>query len=193
MPDIGATFGYLGQGQAALDLTGAARGFDQRPGVLSGLRLLDTVSGIVGIDRISGQLAKYAVKLALKSDQASLHAAQEMVELMRSRVPQDTGALLNGISYRREGGFYVVEATADRGGYDYALAVEAGHHAGGSGLADADMFADTTGRGGQRARGSSETDVAAQPFFYGSAREALSDWASELGGSIGSAAREEGL
>ena len=86
MPDIGATFGLLGQGQAALDLTGAARGFDQRPGVLSGLRLVDTVSGIIGIDRISGQLAKYAVKLALKGDQASLHAAQEMVELMRSRV-----------------------------------------------------------------------------------------------------------
>lgn len=31
MPDIGATFGYLGQGQAALDLTGAARGFDRAP------------------------------------------------------------------------------------------------------------------------------------------------------------------
>ena len=192
MPDIGATFGYLGQGQAALDLTGAARGFDRAPGLLSGLRLIDTVAGVVGVDRISGQLAKYAVKLALKSDQASLHAAQQMVDLMRSRVPQDSGLLLNGISYRRDGGFYVVEATADRGGYDYALAVEAGHHAGGD-VADDDMFADTTGRGGRQVRASSETDVPGQPFFYGSAREALSDWASELGGSIGGAAREEGL
>ncbi len=85
--EIGATFGLLGQGQAALDLTSAARGFDLKPGVLSGLRLVDTVAGVIGIDRISGQLAKYAVKLALKGDQASLHAAQEMVELMRSRVP----------------------------------------------------------------------------------------------------------
>lgn len=192
MPDIGATFGLLGQGQAALSLTGAARGFDLKPGVLSGLRLVDTVSGIIGVDRISGQLAKYAVKLALKGDQASLHAAQEMVELMRSRVPVDSGLLLNGIGYRHEGGLYVVEATADRGGYDYALAVEAGHHAGGT-HADADFFADTTGKGGRQVRESSESDVPGQPFFYGSAREALSDWGSELGASIGSSAREEGL
>lgn len=41
MPDIGATFGYLGQGQAAFDLTGAARGFDRSPGLLSGLRLIE--------------------------------------------------------------------------------------------------------------------------------------------------------
>ena len=192
MPDIGATFGLLGQGRAALSLTEAARGFDLRPGVLSGLRLVDTVSGIVGVDRISGQLAKFAVKLALKSDQASLHAAQEMVELMRSRVPVDSGLLLNGIGFHREGGFYVVEATADRGGYDYALAVEAGHHAGGT-HADADLFADTTGKGGRQVRESHESDVPGQPFFYGSAREALSDWSSELGASVGSSAREEGL
>ncbi|MGX9981132.1 hypothetical protein [Methylobacterium fujisawaense] len=190
--EIGATFGLLGQGQAALDLTSAARGFDLKPSILSGLRLVDTVAGVVGVDRISGQLAKYAVKLALKGDQASLHAAQEMVELMRSRVPQDTGLLLNGISYRREGGFYVVEATADRGGYDYALAVEAGHHAGGT-HADGDFFADTTGKGGRQVRQSQESDVPGQPFFYGSAREALSDWSSELGAGIGAAAREEGL
>lgn len=192
MPDIGATFGYLGQGQAALELTGAARGFDRSPGVLSGLRLIDTVAGIVGVERISGQLAKYAVKLALKSDQATLHAAQEMVELMRSRVPVDNGLLLNGISYHLEGGFYLVQATADRGGYDYALAVEAGHHAGGD-VADGDLFEDTTGRGGRQVRASSGTDVPGQPFFYGSAREALSDWASELRAAGGAAAREEGL
>ncbi|WP_342163072.1 hypothetical protein [Methylobacterium sp. SD21] len=192
MADIGATFGLLGQGQAALSLTGAARGFDLKPGVLSGLRLVDTVSGIIGVERISGQLAKYAVKLALKGDQASLHAAQEMVDLMRSRVPQDSGLLLNGISYRREGAFYVVEATADRGGYDYALAVEAGHHAGGT-AADADFFADTTGKGGRHARASSESEVPGQLYFYGSAREALSDWSKDLGAGIGASAREEGL
>lgn len=192
MADIGAVFGAALQGQAALGLTGAARGFDMKPGVLSGLRLVDTVSGIVGIERISGQLAKYAVKLALKGEQASLHAAQEMVELMRSRVPVDNGLLLNGITYRRDGGFYVVEATADRGGYDYALAVEAGHHAGGT-VADADLFADTTGKGGRQVRVSQESDVPGQPYFYGSAREALSDWSSELGASIGASAREEGF
>lgn len=190
--DIGAAFGPIGQGMAALDLTSAARGFDRTPGVLSGLRLVDIVAGIVGVDRLSGQLAKYAVKLALRGDQASLHAAQAMVELMRSRVPQDTGLLLNGISYRREGAVYIVTATADRGGYDYALAVEAGHHAGGT-MADADLFADTTGKGGRRVRASHESDVPGQPYFYASAREALSEWSRDLEAGLAASAREEGL
>lgn len=180
------------QGQAALGLTNAARGFDRTPGLLSGLRLIDTVAGIVGVERLSGQLAKYAVKLALRGDQASLHAAQAMVALMRSRVPRDTGRLLNGIDYRREGDLYVVEARADRDGTDYALAVEAGHHAGGL-HADADLFADTTGQGGRRVRPSHPADVPAQPFFYDSAREALADWRRALDDGIGDAAREAGL
>ncbi len=192
MAGLGAGYGFLDQGQSALNLTGSAGGFARTPGVMSGLRLIDTVAGVVGVERISGQLAKYAVKLAMKGDQASLHAAQAMVDLMRSRVPRDTGLLLNGIGYRRAGGVYVVAATADRAGYDYALAVEAGHHAGGQ-HADADFFADTTGRGGRRVRPSHEADVPGQPFFYGSAREALADWHRALADGIGAAAREEGL
>lgn len=192
MVDIVAGFGAVMQGQAALGVAGIAREFRQRPGVLSGLKLVDTITGIIGVERISGQLAKYAVKLALKGDQSSLHAAQEMVNLMRSRVPQDTGALLAGISYRREGGFYVVEATADRDGYDYALAVEAGHHAGGT-HADAAFFDDMTGRGGRRVRASQESDVAAQPYFYVSVREGLADWRQDLGTIDRSARAEEGL
>lgn len=177
--DIGATFGGLSQGYAALSLTGAARDFSTSRGVLSGLRLIDTVADIVGIERITGQVVKHAVKLALRSDDAGEKAAREMVELMRSRVPQDSGALLNGITYHREGGMWVVEATADRNGYDYALAVEAGHRAGGI-VADGDLFADTTGAGGRQVRAPGPTEVAGQPFFYNSAREALSDWAGEL-------------
>ncbi|MBN8956774.1 MAG: HK97 gp10 family phage protein [Rhizobiales bacterium] len=55
-------------------------------------------------------------------------AAQEMVDRMRADVPVDTGRLYNGISWRREDGSYVVEATAashDRGA-DYAGFVERG-------------------------------------------------------------------
>lgn len=180
MVDISAAYGGFSQGYAALNLTGAVRDFTTGRGVLSGLRLIDTVADIVGIERITGQIVKYGVKLALRSDQASEHAAQEMVELMRSRVPVDTGLLLSGITYAREGGMWVVRAVADRGGYDYALAVEAGHRAGGT-VADGDLFADTTGAGGRQVQ-SGPTEVEAQPYFYGSAREALSDWASELRG-----------
>ena len=187
MVDVVATLGGLQQGYAALSLTSAARGFDQSRGVLSGLRLIDTVADIVGVERITGQIVKYAVKLALRADNASEKAAREMVDLMRSRVPVDSGLLLNGITYRQEGRMWVVEATADRGGYDYALAVEAGHRAGGD-VADADLFSDTTGRGGRQVRSSGPTDVEGQPYFYNSAREALSDWAGEL-----RAASREGL
>lgn len=190
--DIVATFGAVVQGQAALGLTGTARDFRTAPGVLSGLRLIDTVAEIVGIERITGQIVKYAVGLALKADNASEQAAREMVELMRSRVPQDTGLLLNGITYRRDGKTWVVEATADRDGYDYALAVEAGHRAGGI-VADAGLFADTTGAGGRAVRAAGPTDVAAQPYFYDSAREALSDWASGLRAGATASAREAGL
>lgn len=191
---IGTPLGLLGQGQAALDLTGAARGFDRAPGALSGLRLIDTVAGIVGVERISGQIARTAVKLALKSDHASRDAAEAMVDLMCGRAPQATGLLRAGITYRREGGFYVVEATADRDGYDYALAVEAGHRAGGL-HADADLFADTTGRGFTPTRpgAGGDSTVAAEPYFYDSAREILAQWSGALGGSFGAAAREEGL
>lgn len=186
MVDIGATLGGLGQSYAALSFTGAVRDFSTSRGVLPGLRLIDTVADIVGIERITGQVVKYAVKLALKADNASEQAAANMVELMRGRVAVDSGLLLSGITYAREGGMWAVRASADRGGYDYALAVETGHRAGGT-VADGDLFADTTGAGGRQLR-SGPTDVEAQPFFYGSAREALSDWAGEL-----RRASEEGL
>lgn len=185
--DIGATFGGLSQGYAALSLTGAARDFSTSRGVFSGLRLIDTVADIVGIERITGQVVKYAVKLALRSDDVGEKAAREMVDLMRARVPQDSGALLNGITYRREGRMWIVEASADRNGYDYALAVEAGHRAGGM-LADADLFADTTGAGGRAVRSADPVEVQGQPYFYNSAREALSDWRGDL-----RAASREGL
>ena len=177
--DIGATFGLLSQGYSAASLTGAARDFSTGRGALAGLRLIDTTVGIFGIESITKQVVSYAVKLALKSDDAGEKAAREMVDLMRSRVPQDSGLLLNGITYHREGKMWVVEATADRDGYDYALAVEAGHRAGGT-VADASLFDDTTGAGGRAVRSSGPSDVEGQPYFYNSAREALSDWAGEL-------------
>jgi hypothetical protein len=177
--DIGATFGGLSQAYAIGGFAGAAKDFSSGRGVLSGLRLIDSAADIIGIERITKQVVQYAVKLVLKSDDAGEKAAREMVDLMRSRVPQDSGLLLNGITYHREGKMWVVEATADRDGYDYALAVEAGHRAGGT-VADASLFDDTTGAGGRAVRSAGPSDVEGQPYFYNSAREALSDWAGEL-------------
>ena len=192
--DVTATFGALGQGYAALSLAPATQGFARGPGVLSGLALIDTVAGIVGVERLSGQLAKYAVKLALRGDGASEDAARAMVDLMRARVPVDSGTLLNGISWRKEGRVITVEASAVRGDADYARWVEFGHHAGGSGHADADFFTrEDHSALRTRTAASTETDVPPDPFFWDSVREGLGSLRERLGDAAATARREEGL
>ncbi|MGY2052956.1 HK97 gp10 family phage protein [Methylobacterium sp. JK268] len=188
--DITATFGAIGQGYSALSLAPAAQAFRSAPGVLGALNLVDTIAGVVGVERLTGQLAKYAVKLALRSDRAAEQAAAEMVEAMRARVPQDTGLLLNGITWRKEGRTITVEASALRGAYNYALAVEAGHHAGGH--ADTDYFA-REDHGALRRRPHHETDVPGQPYFWISAREGLAQLRGTMDRAAGDAAQEEGL
>ena len=49
------------------------------------------------------------------------------------------------------------------------------------------------GAGGRAVRAAGPTEVAAQPYFYDSAREALSDWASGLRAGATASAREAGL
>ncbi|ACL56990.1 HK97 gp10 family phage protein [Methylobacterium nodulans] len=190
MVDITATLGAIGQGFSAFDLAPQARAFRTAPGVLSGLRLIDTVTGVVGVERISGQLAKYLVTLATRSDHAAEQAAADMVEMMRARAPRDTGTLFSGISWRKEGRLITVEATAVNGDDEYARFVEFGHRVGGTGHADAGFF-DLEDHSALRPRGSSAgpTDVEPKPFFWNSVREGL----AQLYSGAAAAAREEGL
>lgn len=190
--DLGATFNALGQGQAALGFAPAAQRFRAAPGLLSGLQLLDAAAGVIGVDRISGQLAKYAVKLALRSSHAAEHTAAEMVEEMRARVPQDSGTLFNGITWRKEGSTIIVEATAIREGDDYARWVEFGHHAGGQ-HADSAYFESGDHSAIRRRAPSKQTEVQPEPYFWEPAREGLAKLRGEMDRQADAAAREEGL
>ncbi|RVU17498.1 HK97 gp10 family phage protein [Methylobacterium oryzihabitans] len=184
MIDLSPGLGAYDQGSAALDLAGHARAFATGPGVLSGLRLIDTVTAMVGIERVTGQLAGAAFKLALKGDRASEDAAGTMVEAMRARVPVDSGRLLNGIGWRKEGSTVIVEASAVRGDVNYPRYVEFGHHAG-SGHADAAFFAGQDHAALRGPAGAGASEVRPAPFFWGSVREGLAQLRGEAGTLLG--------
>jgi HK97 gp10 family phage protein len=124
--------------------------FGGNPGVQTAWNVGGNLVGIIGLPTFYGQLAKYAVKLATRSHQVGIDAANEMVDLMKSRVPQDTGALLNGISWEEDDGEFTVSASAisPTGSHaDYAPFVEYGT-----------QFNEP------------------QPFFWNSADETLGKW-----------------
>lgn len=117
-----------------------------------------------GDDLVKG-LAKFGAKLALKARRANVDAGEEMVELMRSRVPVDSGRLLNGITLTEdEAGNVIVEASAVRGDFDYARVVEFGRD-----------------------------DMEAEPFFLTSAEDVLEERRRSVDDAIGDAAEESGL
>ena len=148
--------------------------------------------GVFGESDVMQSIARLATKIAVRSRQADTDAAQSMVDLMRSRVPQDTGRLYNGITWRFEDNAYVVEASAvrtsgsGRQSADYARFVEFGTRAGSRGQAstvvsDAGFFAadefSTVRRGTptvrtRRAR-RGHPGTPARPFFFNTAREIL--------------------
>lgn len=176
--DLGDLASGAGRVQAALDITPAARAFHAAPGLLSGLKLVDAAVTIVGLERLSGQIAKYAVRLALRGDHGAEAAAARMVELMRGRVPVDTGRLLHGIGWRKDGSLITVEASAVHGAADYARHVEFGHRM--TGVADADFFAADT-HAALHGRGAPPSGaVVAEPFFWDSVREGLALWRDGL-------------
>jgi HK97 gp10 family phage protein len=126
------------------------KGFTENPNVQTAHLVGKDLVGVIGVSTFYGQLAKYAVKLATRSHQAGIDAANEMVDLMKSRVPQDSGALLNGISWEEDNGTFTVTASAisPTGSHeDYAPFVEYG----------------------------TQFDEP-QPFFWNSADETLEKW-----------------
>jgi HK97 gp10 family phage protein len=157
------------QGHAAVHTPHAVREFAAAPSFTSAFNVGGKVVGVIGADRVVGSLVKFGVKLALKSRKSDEDAAQEMVDLMKSRVPQDTGKLLNGISFEFEDNTAVVTASAINPKSrpeiaDYARFVEHGTE-----------------------------HMAARPYFYNSAEEVLAKRGQTLDDAIGQAASEEGL
>lgn len=190
--DATAAFSGALQGAAALRFAPTASAFARAPGIATGLSLIETAVAAIGVESIVGRLAGYAVKLSLRSDEAAERAAAQMVDAMRARVPQDTGRLLNGITWSMASGMITVEASAinDRTGFDYARAVEFGHQVRGR-TADSSFFGDSDD--GSALRGSSGGEVPAEPYFWPSAREGLSAYRQDLNGVIVDGAREGGF
>lgn len=125
-----------------------------------------------GVDELAGALARYAVKLTLRSKQVDTDAGEEMVAQMRADAPQLSGNLINGITTfpgTAEGlDAVVVEASAVRpgafGGWDYAAFVEIG-----------------------------TSNMESEPFFYTDAERVLEERGSSLDEAIGALGSEEGF
>jgi len=174
----------------------AATAFARVPSVETAWNLGGTVVGVPGVNILVGHLVKYGVKLALNSGKVDEAAAAEMVSLMKSRVPVDTGNLLNGISYENSGGEITVTASAikESSGVDYARFVEFGTDDNGA-VAEDSFFADGSDAGTPLRRSSRRGHGAtpAQPFFWNSAREVLAKRGRQLEDVARQTASEEGF
>ena len=192
LPVAPGFFNAVQQGVGVYQFGPTLQTFARSPGVLSGISLIETSLGVIGADSLVARLVGYGVKLALRSDEAAERAAAQMVDAMRGRVRQDTGRLLNGITWSSANGVITVEASAinDRTGFDYARAKEFGHQVRGR-VADDGFFGGSDD--GSALRGSSGGEVRADPYFWPSAREGLSDFSQELRGVAIGGAREGGF
>lgn len=142
-------------------------------------------AAFAGVDAFVDATAQYVVKLALRSRRVDHDAADEMVGLMRSRVPVDSGRLLNGITAREDGDAWIVEASAVRAEFDYARAVEFGHVVG-----HADPLGPPRAR---RSRAEHGGRADPEPFFLGSGEEVLRKRGRAMEEATVAAAREAGL
>jgi HK97 gp10 family phage protein len=179
--------------QSVLHIRSAYQGFVQAPNVQTAWGFGSNLVGVIGTERVVGALVKYGVKLAIKSHQADVDAGNEMVQLMKSRVPVDTGNLLNGITMEDEDGQITVTASAVReGDADYARFVEFGTK--GGGVADESFFEDGANAGAAlKPRASGGGGSPAQPFFWNSAHEVADKHGIALDKASGEAAQEEGF
>lgn len=162
-------------------------------------------AAVTGLDAFVDTSARFAVKLALRSREIDLAAAEEMVREMRARVPRDTGRLFNGIAFEvMEGGTVEVYAAAHNpwSGINYAGFVERGTRAGTRGrkasyVADSNYFILSTAAGPGRSYGRSRLQqrthpgTEAQPFFFPVAEEVLARRGLSLEEAIDDAAGED--
>lgn len=146
-------------------------------------------AGIIGWPEMRFALTEIAPRLARRMHQSHSKALDEMVSLARSRVPVDTGKLVNGITGQREGDYFVMRARAarDEGSADYARFVEFGTQAGvrhrrveyqartGFYSNPVTGFEDGPGESAPRTRKQyrAHPGTQAQPYFYNSAREVM--------------------
>ena len=143
-------------------------------------------SEVIGFEATLVSLAVFIDVMTWRAVLRDQQMAEDMVKLMKSRVPDKTGRLLNGISWRQLGNIFEVRASAHRSSgaetaqEDYATFVEHGTHPSkggsdriGGGLAVNNGFfaraASSPHPSGTRAHAATP----AEPFFYNSAAEIM--------------------
>ncbi len=132
----------------------------------------DALFDVVGWDNVVRGLFKVSDALSGNAAAINRRALDRMVDLARSRVPQDTGLLYSGIEGREDGDGFEFRASAELDDADYARFVEFGTAAGERGRRIVQG-----GRSRRQRRGHPGT--AAQPYFYNSASEVLADLGRE--------------
>lgn len=171
-----------------------------------------SVVEVVGLDNLVGRLVRHGVRLAYRVRTIDAGAMDDMLLLMRQRVPRDTGRLFNGITGEIVDGIATVTASAVRTSQsgkespDYAFFVEHGTKAGRRGtateVADANYFALDVDSGATRRRRPTRRTrkvyrdhpgTKSQPFFYNSAREVLADRVQALDEAVDGSARDVDL
>ncbi len=73
---------------------------------------MSIIGAVLGVGEVTGAIISTGVKLTVGARQVDDDAASRMVNLMRGRVPQNDGLLLNGITSERIEEGWKVQASA---------------------------------------------------------------------------------
>ena len=153
-------------------------------------------TGVDGVPQVTAALKRYPDELVAQLRTRGMAIGQEMVTLARSRVPVQTGVLLNGITAKPTSSPTIFELRASgisnkSRGVDYARFVEFGTSGGEAGqfreiTSQAGLFGDRLDpdrlhpirkrRRSRRTHGGSK----ARPFFFTSAKEVMTRHVAEL-------------
>lgn len=166
--------------------------FRADPSVKTAFNVGGNLIGVIGFERFLQALFRYGLKLVIKSRLVDQRIGDEMVDNMKSRVPVDSGALLNGITVDKSSDLITVSASSVHG-EDYAPFVEYGTGDNGK-VADDSFFEDGTSAGVPlHSGGRHHAATPPEPFFWQSAREGLAAHRQSLDEAINETTHEEGF
>lgn len=165
---------------------------------------------IYGWDTMARGLANFLTRVDAAAHSIDARALNDMVALAKSRVPVDTGRLLNGITGEIFDNYaeFLASAVHETGSReDYARFVEFGTSAGTRGVKNAivadegfysaDPFSTSPLRGRRVVHGRisyrTHSGAPAQPYFYGSANEVLEKRGLEMQDVAADSASAEGF
>lgn len=181
MVDFASAFGVGQRIWSAVTFLPAMQEFQQTKNFSSTLGFTNAITGVLGVEPVIHRMVRYTFELGQGIHNENLKAAQEMVGLMRSRAPVDTGRLVNGFNINDEGDDVVVTAEAVHPGADHNYARDVEFGRGGRAFADESFFATGDNAGAPlRRQSSGDGSMEAEPFFFNSAEETREHWGDRI-------------